>query len=94
MLDELKSRITAAIAYVERTFYSTSGKRWFVGGIYAELEMALIVKCFSTFPPMCKENVSVDEYNTATSTLISSFVCKMQVPEISTFNFLHSVFIC
>lgn len=61
---ELKALITAATAELQRTCYSASGKMWTVSGMYAELQMALIVKCYRTqqlFHMCVNKIVSVNE---------------------------------
>jgi hypothetical protein len=48
---------------LQRTRYSASGKRRTIGGMYAELQMALIVKCSApnNFPLVRKKTVSIDQ---------------------------------
>jgi hypothetical protein len=48
ILDEFKARNTAETSDVKKACYRASGKRCTVGGMYAELQMALAVKCFAS----------------------------------------------
>jgi hypothetical protein len=43
------------------------------------------------FPLVCIITVSVDEWNTANSTIVSVFISKLQVPEILAFFLVDSV---
>jgi hypothetical protein len=92
-LDELKARITTEIANVTKDMLQPVWQE-VDHRVYAELQMALIVKCFepdSVSTYVLKKLFQLMNKIMQRQQLVSIFFPKVQVPEISAFFFIDIV---